>query len=67
MPVITIDKELCKGCELCVHFCPKKLIEMCDGFNSKGSRFSRFTDNGTCTACALCARICPDVAIEVWK
>jgi len=40
--LIEIDKELCKGCELCMHFCPKKIIEMADGFNSKGSRFSCF-------------------------
>jgi 2-oxoglutarate ferredoxin oxidoreductase subunit delta len=65
---ITIDKEVCKGCELCVHFCPKKLIDMDDAFNLKGYHFSRFTDkNNECSGCALCAKICPDVAIEVWR
>jgi 2-oxoglutarate ferredoxin oxidoreductase subunit delta len=67
LALITVDKELCKGCELCVHFCPKAVIEMGDGFNSKGNRFSCFIENGTCTGCALCAKICPDVAIEVWR
>jgi len=65
--MIVIEKELCKGCELCVRFCPKEVIEMADGFNSKGSRFSSFVDNGVCTGCAICAKICPDVAIEVWR
>ena len=68
MGLITIDKENCKGCELCVYFCPKKLIDMDEGFNSKGIRYSRFVDEGkVCTGCALCAKICPDVAIEVWR
>ena len=67
MPVITIDKELCKGCELCIHFCPKDVIEMDEGFNSKGHRVCHFIDNGACTGCNLCAKICPDIAIEVWR
>jgi 2-oxoglutarate ferredoxin oxidoreductase subunit delta len=64
---INIEKETCKGCELCVHFCPKACIEMAEGFNLRGFRFSLFTGEDKCTGCALCARICPDVAIEVWK
>ena len=64
---ITIDKELCKGCELCVEFCPKKLIDMADGFNSRGHRFSVFKEDEECTGCAVCAKMCPDVAIEVWR
>ncbi len=67
MPLIKIDKDLCKGCELCVHFCPKKVIAMCDGFNSKGHRFACVVEDNDCTGCAICARMCPDVAIEVWK
>lgn len=67
MAIIVIDKELCKGCELCVHFCPKKNISMDDQYNSKGIRFSCFIDDGECTGCAICAKICPDVAIEVWR
>ncbi|MBI2844767.1 MAG: 4Fe-4S binding protein [Armatimonadetes bacterium] len=67
MPTITIDREICKGCELCAHFCPQKIIKMADGFNSKGYRVSCLIDCKACTGCALCAKICPDVAIEVWR
>lgn len=67
VPEIKIDKELCKGCELCVHFCPKKAIEMGDTLNAKGHRYSCVVENGGCTGCAMCAKICPDVAIEVWR
>ena len=68
MGTIAIDTEVCKGCELCVHFCPKNLIDMADGFNSKGYQFARLVDEEqACSGCALCAKICPDVAIEVWR
>ncbi len=67
MGAIKIDRERCKGCELCVHFCPKGCIAMEDGFNSKGHRPSCFTRRDECTGCASCARVCPDVAIEVWR
>ena len=70
---ISIEEELCKGCELCVHFCPKGHIAMSSRFNSRGYRVSEFclndSSNGKseCTGCAICARICPDVAIKVWR
>jgi len=67
MGSITINEERCKGCELCVHFCPKCLIYMADKFNSKGHHPSVFRDTGECNACTVCAVMCPDVAIEVYK
>ncbi|OFX16734.1 MAG: tungsten formylmethanofuran dehydrogenase [Armatimonadetes bacterium RBG_16_58_9] len=67
MAAIKIDRERCKGCELCVHFCPKGCITMEDSFNSKGYRPSCFVKRDECSGCAVCAGICPDVAIEVWR
>ena len=67
MAQIKIDRERCKGCELCVHFCSKNCITMEDGFNAKGYRPSCFVRRDECTGCAVCARVCPDVAIEVWR
>lgn len=64
--MIKIDREKCKGCELCVHFCPKNCIEVDESYNSRGYRPARPTV-GECTGCAICARICPDIAIEVWR
>ncbi|MDO8585504.1 MAG: ferredoxin family protein [Armatimonadota bacterium] len=67
MGKIAINNERCKGCDLCVHFCPKQVILHGSSFNSKGHRPPKFQDDGVCTGCAICARICPDVAIEVWR
>ena len=67
MGSIAINKERCKGCELCVHFCPKNLIYMSDEFNGKGHHPCAFKDTGECTGCTICAMMCPDVAIEVYR
>ena len=67
MGKITINEERCKGCELCVYFCPKHVIYMAEKFNSKGHHPSEFRDTGECNACTVCAVMCPDVAIEVYK
>ncbi len=67
MGKIAIDKERCKGCQLCLVTCPKKIIRIAEGFNEKGYHYIVCDDSGECTACALCGRICPDMAIEVYK
>ena len=64
---IIIDRELCKGCELCVSFCPKKLISVSETYNAAGYLPSAFNESGECTGCATCAVVCPEVAIEVYR
>ena len=65
---ITIDKELCKECLLCVQACKKGLIIPSHEYNSRGYRPVCFQDEaGGCTGCALCAITCPDIAIEVYR
>ena len=68
---ITIDRELCKGCYLCVSVCPNELISVSDELNQKGYYPAEFTGDGNeekhCIACVMCATICPDIAIEVYR
>jgi len=68
---ISIDKEVCKGCYLCVSVCPLKLIGVSDKLNMKGfypaePRDAEDKKKG-CIACTQCALTCPDVAIEVFR
>ncbi|MCK4244222.1 MAG: 4Fe-4S dicluster domain-containing protein [Candidatus Omnitrophica bacterium] len=67
MAKIIIDKERCKGCSLCISVCPKRLIALSQGFNSKGYHFVRTSEQQNCVGCLFCAIICPDTAIEVYK
>ena len=64
---IEINQELCKGCELCIHFCPKHLITLSDILNKAGYIPSEFKETRECTGCATCATVCPEVAIEVYR
>jgi 2-oxoglutarate ferredoxin oxidoreductase subunit delta len=64
---IKIAHDLCKGCELCINFCPKGVISQSDKLNAAGYQSAVFLDNGECTGCAICAVVCPEVAIEVWR
>ncbi len=62
---ITINKERCKGCELCVAICPQKIISVSRGVNKKGLRYVEITDKDKCTGCGMCFIMCPDCAIEI--
>lgn len=69
MGKVIINKDYCKGCELCTTACAKKLLKAGKEFNKNGYYAVEFIceDETTCTGCALCAEMCPDIAIEVWK
>lgn len=67
MNKIVIDKELCKGCYLCMNVCPQKIIAVGAHSNSKGYLYVEQVTPEKCTACKLCSIMCPDAAIEVYK
>ena len=63
---VVIDRERCKGCELCRSFCPKQLIEMDTQVNAKGYCPAKMVRNDECVGCTSCALVCPDCAIEIF-
>ncbi len=68
---IIIDREICKGCLLCVSVCPMELIKVSNDTNDKGYYPAEFmelnSEDPKCTGCCACATICPDIAIEVYR
>jgi len=58
-PAVHIFQEWCKGCRICVVFCPKQVLEM--GSDQK----AHVVREEDCIRCFLCARRCPDLAISV--
>ncbi|HIU25251.1 MAG TPA: 4Fe-4S dicluster domain-containing protein [Candidatus Copromorpha excrementigallinarum] len=64
---LTFQRDLCKGCELCISVCPKKLLALDAAVNIKGYRPAFCTDEESCIGCAGCARICPDSVITIEK
>jgi 2-oxoglutarate ferredoxin oxidoreductase subunit delta len=67
MAKITINKDRCKGCLLCIGFCPKGLIKKSKELNKLGVSFAEVKDSDECLGCMICAVICPDCCIEVYK
>ena len=76
-PKVIIEKERCKGCALCVIYCPRKRIKMSQELNNYGSLYAVFSDvkdneddndsQSSCNSCGFCYIVCPEVAIEVRK
>ena len=64
---ITIDRELCKGCMLCIRACPVKVLEADTEINSSGSYPSKAVNAEKCIACGNCYEVCPNVCIEVFE
>ncbi len=55
---ITIREDWCKGCEFCVEFCPKDVLQM-------EGPLAVAVKPEACTKCQLCVWVCPDFAIKV--
>ena len=65
---VTIDREICKGCGLCIAYCPKKLFRIdMENMNSKGTHTAEIEDYSECVLCQSCVRMCPDMAITLEK
>ncbi len=62
----TFNDQICKGCGLCVAFCPPKILILDQKkINSKGYPTITVTDPDKCIGCAFCAIMCPDSVITV--
>jgi 2-oxoglutarate ferredoxin oxidoreductase subunit delta len=56
---VQINREWCKGCGICIAFCPKDVLELDEHDKAVVKRLE------DCNACGLCELRCPDMAIEV--
>lgn len=54
---VKLNKAWCKGCNICVAFCPKQVL----GLDSNGKIEMLDADN--CIKCGQCEQRCPDFAI----
>jgi 2-oxoglutarate ferredoxin oxidoreductase subunit delta len=63
---VVINRELCKGCYLCIRACPLKVLVKDREPNSTGTYPSK-PEGEKCIACGSCWEVCPDVCIEVFE
>ena len=59
---VRIYATWCKGCQICVEFCPTKVLAMYPNGNHP-----IVVAEEKCTACHFCDTHCPDLAILVKK
>ena len=58
---LAINQKFCKGCGICIEFCPKEVLALSD----KGKVYEAQPD--ACINCGQCELRCPDFAIQVIK
>ncbi len=56
---LVINRDWCKGCRICVTFCPKQVLELDKMDKAVAVRPE------DCICCNLCELLCPDLAIRV--
>ncbi len=62
---VKIEEKFCKGCDICVYFCPKEVLELSEERNEKGYNVAEVVKPEECIQCGLCEENCPDLAISV--
>ena len=58
MDKLFVYRRWCKGCGICVEFCPEDVYQM----GTDGHAEVAFPER--CSDCGLCAVLCPDFAIK---
>lgn len=56
MRMLHINRLWCKGCGICIAFCPKKALSL----DAEGKAVH---EPDKCVSCGLCEQYCPDLAI----
>jgi 2-oxoglutarate ferredoxin oxidoreductase subunit delta len=57
MQAVTINSHWCKGCGICIAFCPRQAITL--------EREKAAYNGKDCIVCGLCELMCPDLAVSV--
>ena len=65
MPKVRIGKNRCKGCYLCIAFCPKKNIRVDSQLNESGIFAAVIVDGKNCIGCGMGFQVCPEAWIEI--
>ena len=60
-----VDEAYCKGCGLCIAFCPHDVLDIAPTPNRRGVFPARVAAPEACRGCGRCALVCPEAAIRI--
>ena len=60
MKRLGVNTAWCKGCGICVTFCPKQVLGM-----EKGK--VKILDEAKCVRCGMCENLCPDFSVFLYE
>ena len=64
--VLKFREERCKGCDICIDFCPTQALQRGTESSATGV-FLPVLEEAKCNYCGLCDLLCPDLAMTVIK
>ena len=64
---VSFNRDKCKGCELCINACPRKILALENTVNAKGYSPAGIMEQEKCIGCCSCAQMCPDLCISVYE
>jgi len=62
---IEITENLCKGCDICIEFCPTGVFDKSSKLNRRGYYLPVVARVEDCTGCLICDLMCPEMAIII--
>jgi 2-oxoglutarate ferredoxin oxidoreductase subunit delta len=65
--VVVIDAEDCKGCSLCIDFCPRNVLELVHELNRMGYHPACAVRVEDCSGCQACAQMCPEGGVTIYR
>jgi 2-oxoglutarate ferredoxin oxidoreductase subunit delta len=65
MSHIVVLEDRCRGCGLCVAFCPRSVLAPAGRLNTSGLTPAEMANPENCVGCATCALMCPHLAITL--
>lgn len=64
---IVVDKEKCKGCNVCVNECAHDVLALHKEMNNCGYHYSYMKNPENCIGCTNCGLVCPDTCIAIYR
>lgn len=67
MVELDVNKECCKACGYCIHFCKRDVLRLGEDTNAAGCRYVVVSQPERCIACGICTKVCGESVFTLKK